>query len=105
MVDGEHVREWIAAECSEGFERTWILLTALWTLLASPPVSSRSVSPADTSKYILNDTKSISQGDTWILMLIAMLFIITKIWKQICVPTMDEWMICYIYSGTVFIHE
>lgn len=57
------------------------------------------------TKYILNDTKSLSQGDTCILMLIEILFIITKIWKQLCVPTIDEWMRCCIYSGIVFIHE
>lgn len=57
------------------------------------------------TKYILNDTKSLSQGDTCILMLTEILFIITKIWKQLCVPTMDEWMTCCIYSGIVFIHE
>ena len=90
----------------------WTLLMGMEILLAIMenkmkfPQKKRTTTKDKTpTKYILNDTKSLSQGDTCILMLTEILFIITKIWKQLCVPTMDEWMTCCIYSGIVFIHE
>jgi len=54
------------------------------------------------TKYILNDTKSLSQGDTCILMLTEILFIITKIWKQLC-PN-NGWMDDMLYIQWNSIH-
>ena len=76
---------------------SWPLWKTKWNFLKKKKKKNRTTTKYKTpTKYILNDTKSLSQGDTCILMLTEILFIITKIWKQLCVPTMDEWMTCCI---------